>query len=300
MTAPAASDIDVRLIAALQRDGRATVSELSRVLELPRGAVSNRLRGLLTDGVVRVVAAVDPSFLGQHVLAHVSVVVSGPVASVFQEVRDFPEAVLVSAVNGPHGLIAEIRVGTHDELHEVLARIRRHPHVAQIDTLIYADVIKGLFISHEVGTATIDDIDTSLIELLQRDGRASYRELARAVNLSATAVGERVQRLLDRRIIQISAVESRGARGRRLSMGVGMNLSGDGDSVIRLLHDSPHVEFAAQTVGRFDAVATFTARTPSELLQRLEQIRSTPGVERTDSWLHLNVVKEDYARPGLA
>jgi Lrp/AsnC family leucine-responsive transcriptional regulator len=43
--------------------------------------------------------------------------------------------------------------------------------------------------------STLDDIDWRLLEELQKDGRASIRELARRVHLSPTATTERVRRL---------------------------------------------------------------------------------------------------------
>ena len=43
----------------------------------------------------------------------------------------------------------------------------------------------------------IDHIDRSIIEQLQRDGRAPYTRLAAAVGLSEAAVRQRVQRLTD-------------------------------------------------------------------------------------------------------
>lgn len=46
-----------------------------------------------------------------------------------------------------------------------------------------------------------DDTDWRLLEALQRDGRASFAELARAVSMSPSAVTERVRRLEEARII---------------------------------------------------------------------------------------------------
>lgn len=289
-------DVDAQLVRALQHDGRATYQEMARSLDLPRAVVSSRLRDLLSSGTVRVVAAVDPGFLGQYVIAHVSIAASGPVQQLADHLKQIGEAVLVSAVGGSHALIAEVRVGSHDELYELLAWIRRQPGVASIETLIYTDVIKGLFISRYQGGATIDDVDIQLIEILQRDGRASYRDLAHDVGLSATAVRSRVQRLLDLRIIKISAVEARGAGGRQISMGIGVNLEGDDQEVVDLLNDSQNVEFIARTVGRFDLVATLASETPSGLLDQLEQLKSLGSVNHAEGWLHLEVIKEDYAR----
>ncbi|CAL9285557.1 HTH-type transcriptional regulator LrpC [Streptomyces sp. SudanB148_2056] len=47
-----------------------------------------------------------------------------------------------------------------------------------------------------------DATDWRILDLLQRDGRAGYAELARAVSMSASAVTERVRRLEEAGIIQ--------------------------------------------------------------------------------------------------
>lgn len=288
--------LDVELIHALQLDGRTSYQDLARRLGLPRSTVSSRLQELFDTGTLRVIAAVDPAFLGQHVIAHVSVVANGPVSTIADEIRNRPDTVLVSAVGGSHDLIAELRVATHEELQNTLTEIRKIPYTARIETLIYTSVIKGFFFSQYTGETTIDDPDSRIIELLQEDGRLSYRALAAEVDLSPSAVRARVQRILDRGIMKISAVEARGAHGRQLSMGVGMNLTGNTSQLISLLRSSTNVEFAAETVGRFDTVVTLAAQSPKELFQQLEVIRALPCVRRTDSWLHVDVFKEDYAR----
>ncbi|MER5477619.1 Lrp/AsnC family transcriptional regulator [Streptomyces sp. NPDC002734] len=47
-----------------------------------------------------------------------------------------------------------------------------------------------------------DSTDLSILEVLQRDGRASFTELARAVSMSASAVTERVRRLEEAGVIR--------------------------------------------------------------------------------------------------
>jgi Lrp/AsnC family leucine-responsive transcriptional regulator len=48
---------------------------------------------------------------------------------------------------------------------------------------------------------SLDATDWRLLDVLQRDGRASYAELARAVSMSASAVTERVRRLEEAGVI---------------------------------------------------------------------------------------------------
>ncbi|GLJ61629.1 MULTISPECIES: Lrp/AsnC family transcriptional regulator [Microbacterium] len=289
-------DFEADLVRALQEDGRASIHSLALRLGQSRAAVSTRLRAMLADGTVRVVAAVDPAFLGQHVLAHVSVRADGSVQPIAEHLRGLPETVLVSAVGGSHDLVTEVRVGSMATLHELLARIRGLSGVVDISTLIYSTVVKGFFVSDYQGDLVIDDIDMSLIEMLQRDGRMSYRALGEAVRLSPSAVTTRVQRLIAGGVIKISAVEARGLAHRQLSMGVGLNLSGEDDAVIDALREWRGVDFAARTLGRFDAVATLVEPTAGALYASLERLRTLPGVARMESWLHLAVLKEDYAR----
>jgi Lrp/AsnC family leucine-responsive transcriptional regulator len=49
--------------------------------------------------------------------------------------------------------------------------------------------------------AVLDDVDWRLLELLQQDGRLTFRELGRRVSLSASAVTERVRRLEEAGVI---------------------------------------------------------------------------------------------------
>jgi Lrp/AsnC family leucine-responsive transcriptional regulator len=47
----------------------------------------------------------------------------------------------------------------------------------------------------------LDDVDWRLLEALQADGRLSFKELGRRINLSAPAVAERVRRLEETGVI---------------------------------------------------------------------------------------------------
>jgi len=289
-------DFDAELIRALQEDGRSSIHALAGRLGQSRAAVSARLRAMLSDGTVRVVAAVDPVFLGQHVLAHVSIRTDGDVERVAEQLRGLAETVLVSAVGGVYDLVTEVRLSSMAALHRLLARIRAMPNVVEINTLIYSKVIRGFFVSEYHGGITIDAIDTALIEQLQRDGRANFRALGEAVRLSPSAVATRVQRLVDGGVIKVSAVEARGLAHRQLSMGVGLNLAGADDALLTALQSWRGVDFAAKTLGRFDAIMTLVEPSPGALFASLERIRAVPGVVHTESWLHLAVLKEHYAR----
>lgn len=291
--------LDDALLAELQRDGRASVSSIAARVGRSRSAVSARLREMLDEGTVRVIAAVDPVIVGQHVLAHVSLRVEGGASDVADALAATPDAVFVSAVAGDADVVAELRLGTLAELDQRLDGIRALPGVVAVSTAVYTEVLKGFFMpaaSASADRAPLDATDLELIELLQRDGRASYQELGRRLSLSASAIGVRLRRLREDGVIRVSAVEARGLAHRRLALGVGISCSGAADAVVGTLRESPDVDFAARTIGRCDALATIVAATPTGLLAALERLRARPGVAATQSWLHLAVRKEDYAR----
>lgn len=289
-------DLDAELVRSLHQDGRASIRSLAATLGETRATVSARLRTLIGDGAVRVVAAVDPALLGQHVLAHVSIDTDGPTADIVERLRGMQETVFVSAVGGAHDLVIEVWLGSLPELHDLLARVRALPGVASIDSLVYTSVAKGFFVSEYRGHGDIDDIDVALIEELQHDGRTTFRELGRIVRLSPSAVATRVQRLMDGGVIKISAVEARGLGRRQLAMGIGLSLADGDDEVVAALQAARGVDFAARTLGRFDAIATLVGPTAGALYTSLEELRALPGVVAVESWLHLAVLKEDYAR----
>ncbi|MEW2132919.1 Lrp/AsnC family transcriptional regulator [Streptomyces sp. NPDC005435] len=72
MTVESLDDTDLRILAALQRDGRASYAELARAVSMSPSAVTERVRRLEETGVIRGYSAVvDPERLGLNILAFV-------------------------------------------------------------------------------------------------------------------------------------------------------------------------------------------------------------------------------------
>lgn len=287
---------DDALIAALQDDGRASYSALSTRLGASRALVSARMKELIGSGALRIVVAADPAFLGEHCLAHVSITGHGDLGPLIAELRSRDDVPLVSATSGEHDLVVEVRAADHVSLFRVLARMRGAPQVARLRTVVYTEVLRGSFASDGRGRGTVDVIDSELVELLRQDGRMSFRALARHVKLSPTAVRSRVLRLLEDRILRISAVAMQGALAERVKVGVGLHLGGDDASVTRHLTSYPETEFAALSIGSFDLVATLSASVPGDVVARLNALNGLAGVVGMETWFHLQTFKEDYSR----
>ncbi|REJ03888.1 Lrp/AsnC family transcriptional regulator [Microbacterium bovistercoris] len=289
-------DLDGRLIHALQQNGRASIQDLAQRLDAPRDYVSQRLHRLIEHGGLRVIAALDPGFAGHHVLVHAMVTVSGPARPVADEIARIDDAVFVSMVSGAHPLVFESRHGDDARLHEMLDRVRRISAVRQVRVTTYAEVLKGFFVAESRTEIALDELDHLLISALQGDGRESYRALADAVHLSPSSARSRVRRLIDAGVIRISAIPSGGLSRNRVAVGVGITLSDDAEPVRQYILDSPVIEFAARTHGSYDFIVTIGASSTAGALTVLEEIRALPQVGGLETWTHLDVIKEDYAR----
>jgi Lrp/AsnC family transcriptional regulator for asnA, asnC and gidA len=136
----------------------------------------------------------------------------------------------------------------------------------------------------------LDEIDHQLIGLLQRDGRASYAELAPAVGLSAPAVRQRVQRLIEGGVVQIVAVTDPLALGLPVMALVGIRVSGDALAVADALGTIERVIYVVVTSGAYDLFAEVVCQDMTELFTIINtQIRPMPDVAGVESFPYFDI-----------
>ena len=115
-------------------------------------------------------------------------------------------------------------------------------------------------------------------------------------NSDFASARERVTKPLDAGVIRISAIQPGGISRSRFSIGLGISARGDVNAVRELILATPAIHFAARTHGSFDFIATVHGQVSSEVLATVESLRTLPEVAYLDSWTHLDLVKEGYAR----
>ncbi len=142
----------------------------------------------------------------------------------------------------------------------------------------------------------LDATNKRIIEQLQRDGRMSYAALAKAVGLSEAAVRQRVQRLLDGGVMQIVAVTDPLMLGFHRQVMIGLTTAGDLRRVADQLAAIPEVDYVVICAGGYDLLVELVCTDDEHLLGLLnEQIRSIPGVTRTETFVYLKLAKQSYA-----
>jgi Lrp/AsnC family transcriptional regulator for asnA, asnC and gidA len=142
----------------------------------------------------------------------------------------------------------------------------------------------------------LDEIDKAIIRELQRDGRASYAELGPAVGLSQAAVRQRVQRLIERNVMQVVAVTDPIRLGFAVQAMLGITVEGDTREVARLVAEVPEMSYVVITAGRYDILAEVVARDADALLDLVnDHVRNIPGVTRTETLTYMRLQKQTYA-----
>ena len=129
-------------------------------------------------------------------------------------------------------------------------------------------------------TVVLDEVDKSLIEALQRDGRLPYTRLAGEVGLSEAAVRQRVQRLIESGVTQIVAVTDPLMLGfRRMAM-VGLRVEGDVRHVADTIASIPEVDYVVIVAGSFDLLVE-AGRAPTRRSATTTTCTPAPRSSRT-------------------
>jgi Lrp/AsnC family transcriptional regulator for asnA, asnC and gidA len=143
--------------------------------------------------------------------------------------------------------------------------------------------------------STLDDVSRAIVEQLQTDGRKSYSDIGRAVDLSEAAVRQRVQKLIESGVMQIVAVTDPIQMGFNRQAMIGIRTTGDARVVADALSAIGAVEYVVLTAGSFDIMAEVVCNDDGDLLDLLNgTIRTIPGVVDTEVFTYLQLKKQQY------
>lgn len=141
----------------------------------------------------------------------------------------------------------------------------------------------------------LDEVDRRIIAELQTDGRTPYSRLGPMVGLSQAAVRQRVQRLIDKGVMQVVAVTDPAVLGLGLQAMVGVRVEGDTRVVADAIAESVDVDYVVITAGRYDLLVEVVAPDAGALLDLVTvAIRDVPGVVSTEILTYLKLVKQTY------
>ncbi len=110
-------ELDREIIAILQSNGRASNARIARRIGVSEGTVRRRLKKLIADGVIDIVAVVDAERLGYDTEALVGVQVDpDKVMEVAANLGELPESNWVAITTGTYDVFMWVTLQSADQL----------------------------------------------------------------------------------------------------------------------------------------------------------------------------------------
>ena len=140
-------ELDRRIIALLQPDGRLPFAEIATRLDVSEGTVRQRYRRLVNGGMLQVVGVADPFKIGFSAMAMIGVNIaidSGHgIDAVARQIAEFPEVSYVVMSTGTFDLLVEVIARNSEEFaHFLTERLHRVEGVTRTETFMLLRVYK--------------------------------------------------------------------------------------------------------------------------------------------------------------
>ncbi len=134
-----------------------------------------------------------------------------------------------------------------------------------------------------------------IISELVKDGRIKYTEIGKKLGITPAAAKERVERLINRKIIKISALLNT-SEIFPLVFNIGIEADPEAvDLLIKKLKNCPLVFYMAKTSGNHNLILTIVSKDMHQADDFLnKQIRSEPGIRHVEINIGNNTVVPEF------
>jgi Lrp/AsnC family transcriptional regulator, regulator for asnA, asnC and gidA len=142
----------------------------------------------------------------------------------------------------------------------------------------------------------VDEVDREIIRLLQRDGRTSNTDIARALDVTETTIRKRIARLIDEDLVNVVAVPTPRAVGMTVSAIIGISVQLPSlQAVSERLVGYQEVRYVGVATGRYDIIVEAFFNDQEHLLEFVSRkLGALKGVTGAETSLILNVAKFSY------
>ncbi|MDW7978659.1 MAG: Lrp/AsnC family transcriptional regulator [Candidatus Caldarchaeum sp.] len=141
-------------------------------------------------------------------------------------------------------------------------------------------------------STSIDETDRAIIEILKRDARKSFTDIAKMLNLSEGAVRRRVKNLVDKGVIKSFTVKLAKEYSVTAVTFVSVSPAVPTPEVADKLIKIEGVEEVYEITGAIDVMTVISVPTMTDLNKVIEEIRNINGVSETNTSIVLRVLKK--------
>lgn len=140
----------------------------------------------------------------------------------------------------------------------------------------------------------MDLIDIKILEVLQDNARVSISELSKKVNLSLSAVSERLKKLEHSNIIsKYTVILEPKLMGKDLSViiSIGLESTSDTQAFLDFVQTEPEILECHYITGEYDYMLKVTTTNTHTLEMIMNRIKSFNGIKRTQTNVILSTTK---------
>lgn len=144
----------------------------------------------------------------------------------------------------------------------------------------------------------MDRIDNKILQCLIEDARMNASQISQKVNLSVSAVIERMKKMEASGLIRgYTAIidEEMAGYGVQAMLSIRLEHPKYNEEFNRQMCSHPHVIECFYITGDFDYIARIGVASTQELTEVLNHIKQIPGVSLTRTYVVLENIKQNYA-----
>ncbi|MDF2594903.1 MAG: putative transcriptional regulator, Lrp family [Clostridia bacterium] len=155
-----------------------------------------------------------------------------------------------------------------------------------------------LYLDYNFWGEMMDAIDLAILKELQENGRESLSEIGSKINLSVSAVGERIKKLERSGVInQYTTIISGKHFNKELTALMFISLESPKfiDNFLKFVNEENDILECHYIAGNYDYMIKIVTNNPESLEKILNKVKSVPGIIKTYTNVVLKTTKNNYS-----
>lgn len=141
----------------------------------------------------------------------------------------------------------------------------------------------------------IDQLDRGIIQLLSKDGRMSFTELANRLHVTEKTIRLRYKNLLERDILDVVGVVNPIAIGLKAGAIIQLNVKAKSiQTVIEALQGMKMIRYITLTSGEYPILVQIAVKDQEKITEVLKDINQIEAVTRVNTIVQLEVYKNTF------
>jgi DNA-binding Lrp family transcriptional regulator len=317
-------ELDRRIVAALQLNGRASWKKVAYVLDAKESTVARRGQQLIESRVVGITGVLDHLRCGLGISLQLRMRCKpGRANAVAEAMADLAVTRFVTVVVGSVDVVAEIQVRNHRDVARVLVEDLPQPDdIVETESMVvirkfaeFEEWDTGLLDPHAVAllrdptplasdrrtwheTEQLTEQEFAIARVLAADGRATYEQIAADVGASESTAARRVESLLTRGCLRFRTLFEPRVLGLDVDFMQWLTVEpAELENVGSRLAAEPSTRYVSATTGRFNLCLHGVLPGYGDLYDyQTKTVGALPGVHAADLTLQARTLKRAFTR----